>query len=170
MQLLKTIKHSDLFPAYGAENKEYFRLRKVVRAVVFDSENKIAILKVARHNYHTLPGGGIEDGESMTGALEREMLEEIGCNITAVREVGKIIEYRDEQNLQQETFYYMANLVGEKGKPNFTQGEIYAGFEIKWVSLDEAMHIMKNDQPDNYDGKFIKVRDLCFLEEVRYKK
>lgn len=167
MQLLKIIKHDDLFSAYGIENKEDFRLRKAARAVVFDNENKIAILNVANHGYHKLPGGGVEEGEDLMKALEREMTEEIGCKISVVGEIGKIIEYRDEQNLRQESFCYLANLVGEKGQSDFTEEEINDGFGVIWVSLDEAIEIMEKDQPDDYDGKFIKIRDLCFLEEVK---
>jgi hypothetical protein len=36
-----------------------------------------------------------------------------------------------------------------------------------WVSLDEAIEIINKDMPDNYEGKFIKIRDLCFLEEAK---
>ncbi len=167
MQLLKIIKHGDLFSSHTPKNNESFRLRKAARAVVFDNENKIAILKVTKHNYHKLPGGGVEEGENLTKALEREAMEEIGCKISVYGEVGKIIEYRDEFNLKQESYCYLAKVVGEKGQPDFTEKEINDGFSVLWVSLDEAIEILEKDTPDNYEGKFIKVRDLCFLKEAR---
>jgi hypothetical protein len=58
-------------------------------------------------------------------------------------------------------------LEGEKGSPDFTEKEIEQGFEIVWVGLDEAIEIINKDMPDNYEGKFIKIRDLCFLEEAK---
>lgn len=168
MQLLKIIKQSDLFSPYNSENKEETRIiRKAARAVVFDNENRIAILKVANHNYHKLPGGGVEEGEDLDEALKRESIEEIGCKISVVGEVGKIIEYRDEWDLKQESYCYLAKVIGEKGQPDFTEEEILGGFSILWVSLDEAIEILKKDEPDNYEGKFIKVRDVCFLEEAK---
>ena len=167
MQLLKTIKHSDLFSPYNSENKEEIKNRKAARAVVFDNENKIAILKVAKRNYHKLPGGGVEEGEDLAEALKREMTEEIGCKIAVTGEVGKIIEHRDKWNLKQESYCYLAKLVCEKGQPDFTEEEILGGFFVLWISLDEAIETLKKDEPSDYEGKFIKVRDLCFLEEAK---
>ena len=165
MHLLKIIKHTDLFSAYNFEGNDV-KIRKAARAVVFDGEKKIAMLEVVNHGYHKLPGGGVEKGESLAQALDREVAEETGCKVLVLGEIGKIIEHRDEWALRQESYCYLAKLVGKKGKPSFTEKEIADGFRVLWVSLDKAIEIMKNDQPDNYEGKFIKSRDLCFLEEI----
>jgi len=170
MKLLKVIKHSELLPPCQSEDGGDIEIRNAARAVVFDDENKIAILHVSKHGYHKLPGGGVEDGEDMAKALEREMKEEIGSQIEVTGQVGRIIEHKDAQNLKQESFCWLADLVGEKGQPDFTEKELGDGFEVMWVSLDEAIEIIKNDKPDNYDGKFIVIRDLCFLEEVKRRK
>ena len=167
MKLLKIIKHADLFSDHKNEDAEEYKIRKAARAVVFDDEKKIAILKVAKHNYHKLPGGGVEKREDLMNALEREMLEEIGCKVTVFGEVGRIIEHRDKWNIKQESFCYLANLVGKKEQPCFTKEETDDGFELMWVSLGRAIEIIEKDNPNSYDGKFIKVRDLCFLEEAK---
>lgn len=117
MKLLKTIKQNDLFPAEKLGNSANFDRRSAARAVVFDDENKIAILNVSRHGYHKLPGGGVEDGEDIAKALEREMKEEIGSQISVVSEIGEIVEYKDKENLRQQSFCWLAKLVGEKGQP-----------------------------------------------------
>lgn len=167
MKLLKTIKHSDLFPDDKIEVIGEYKIRKAARAVVFDDEGKIAIIKVANHNYHKLPGGGVEAGDDLASALEREMIEEIGCKILVTGDIGRIVEYRDKWGIRQESFCYIAKLIGEKGQPEFTEVEIADGFEVLWISLEEAIEKIRKDNPDDYLGKLVTVRDLCFLEEAK---
>lgn len=62
MKQLKTIK---LNKNLRAEDIQNFKVRKAARAIVFDKDKNIGILFVANHNYHKLPGGGIEDGEDV---------------------------------------------------------------------------------------------------------
>lgn len=166
MNLLATIKQEDLFPGENSE-MENARNRQAARAIVFDENEKIALLNVANHEYHKLPGGRVKEKENLMEALQREAMEETGLSILVMGEVGKIIEYRKNFNLIQESFCYSAKVIGEKGVPNFTQKEKDNGFEILWVALPEAIEILKNDQPDDYVGKFIQKRDLIFLEEAK---
>lgn len=160
----KIIKDEDL----GFPHKEGidYKKRKAVRAVVFDNENKIALLNVAKHNYHKLPGGGVEDRESLPEALNRETLEEIGCKVKIISEVGKIIEFRDEFEEEQESLCYLAKVVGEKGESNFTAKEASQGFNVLWVEVNEAVKILNEDMPNNYEGKFIKTRDTFLLNKA----
>lgn len=164
MKLLKTIQ---LNKNLISEETKNFRVRNAARAVVFDENNKIGLLLVANHNYHKLPGGGIEDGENVMKALDRECLEEIGCHIKVSGKLGEIKEYRDKWSLEQHSFCYLANVVGKKGKPSFTQKELDGGFEIKWVLLDEAIKLLKADKPNDYEGMYIQIRDLTFLKEAK---
>ncbi len=164
MEILKIIKDKDL----GLIHKEgiTYKKRKAVRAVVFDAENRIALLNVAQHEYHKLPGGGVEEGEDLMEALNREVLEEIGCNVEIISEVGRIIEFRDEFEQEQESLCYLAKNTGDKGSPDFTQEEASQGFNILWVTLNEAIKLLNNDAPKNYEGIFIKARDIIFLNKA----
>ncbi|TRZ65029.1 MAG: NUDIX domain-containing protein [Spirochaetia bacterium] len=162
MKLLKTIKFDEVNP----EELEKYEFRQTARAIVFDKEGKIALLFVSKKGYHKLPGGGIEKGESIEDALKRECLEEIGCEIKITGEIGTIIEHRKAFKINQESFCYLAKVVGEKGEPAFMDDEIEEGFLALWVSLDEAIKILETDKSDDYQGKFIKIRDLAFLREI----
>lgn len=163
MKLLKTIKNQDIFPESSFDSKIEYRIRKAARAIVFDRDNNIAILNATKLHYHKLPGGGIEQGEDILEALNREMIEEIGCQIEVTGELGRIDEYRDESKLMQKSYCYIANVVGEKNEPQFVENEVEDGFEIMWVSLDEAINILSSDVAEDYHGKFKLMRDNIFL-------
>jgi ADP-ribose pyrophosphatase YjhB (NUDIX family) len=104
------------------ESLEY-KLREAVRAVVFDQDKRIAILDVTRDNYFKLPGGGVEDGEDFTNALRRECLEEIGCDVETIGQIGYTEEYWKEDLEKQVSYCYIANVLGEKGLPALTSDE-----------------------------------------------
>lgn len=171
MKLLKTIREKDIFLDGELNNKESgYIIRKAVRAVVFDNDNKIALLKISKHNYFKLPGGGVEKGEDLLSALKRECLEETGCQIIVKDEIGKILEYREYDpggKLQQKSFCYLTSVDGQKGEPSFTEEEIKGGFQLLWVSLKDAINLLKTSKPDVYIGKFIVARDLVFLLEIQ---
>lgn len=139
--------------------------------MVFDRDGNVALLFVSKHQYHKLPGGGIESGETTEQALRHECREEIGTEIEIIGEIGSVIEYRKRSNLIQESFCFLAQVKGEKGEPSFTDGELAAGFQIKWMPLAEAIQLVKkNPLPTDYEGQFIQNRDLIFLEEAANKK
>lgn len=144
-----------------------YKLRTAARAIVKDKENKIALLVVGRDKYYKLPGGGIEEGEDMMAGLERECQEEIGCNIEVTGEVGYTVEYWKEDDEKQTSYCYVANVVGEKGSPDFTESEKERDFSVIWVSYEEAIKLFKESQPIQFEGEYIKPRDLAFLEEAR---
>jgi 8-oxo-dGTP diphosphatase len=163
MKLIKTIQFKEL----RSEVTDKFKIRRAARAVVFDTDNNVGILYVRQYNYHKLPGGGLEANENMEEALRRECLEEIGSNVEIFGELGYIIEHRDKWSLKQHSNCYLAKVVGEKYEANFTQKEIDSGFEIKWISLKEAIELLQNDKPEDYEGGFIQIRDLSFLKEAQ---
>lgn len=140
-----------------------------MRAVVFDEQGRVPILFVSKRNYHKLPGGGIEVGETKMEALAREIEEETGCTIEVEGELGKVIEYRSKHQLKQISYCYYGKVLS-KGEPHYTTKELKRGFELKWLILDEAIKKIKTDKPQSYSGKFIQKRDLRVLEENVIKK
>jgi 8-oxo-dGTP diphosphatase len=165
MRNILTIHEQDIVPNAPVIDTNNFRRREASRAVVSDSAGKIALLRVGLYGYHKLPGGGIDEGEDIPTALERELLEEIGCRAEVTGEVGEVVEYRDQFELLQTSYCFTATQVGEKGKPDFTEKELREQFSIVWANnIDSAITLLEQDEPTNYEGKFINVRDLALLK------
>ena len=142
-----------------------YPIREAARAIVVDKERNIALLHVSRDRYYKLPGGGIESKEDRTAALRRECLEEIGCKIEVVDEIGMIIENRKFCTLKQISYCYFAILNGDKGEPSFMEDEIEEGFEAVWVSYDEALVLLSKNEAINLEGRsYIVPRDTIFLK------
>ena len=152
MEIIKEIFEEDLGISSESTGEVLYKIRKAARALLFD-DDKIAILSAEKIHVHKLPGGGIDQHESVLEALNREILEEAGCAINDVRELGMTLEYRNQFN-QLQISYVFTGKTGEIGLPNFTEKEINEGFKLIWISVEEAMDIMKNkDKPTTYAGK-----------------
>jgi 8-oxo-dGTP diphosphatase len=120
-----------------------------------NKNNYVPLLFVSKHNYHKLPGGGIENNEIVSEALRREILEEVGVSIKSIENIGVIIEHRDKIKLLQISYCYFAKINKFIKKPSFTKKELSDGFELKWMSFDKAINTIRRDKPSNYTGKFI---------------
>ena len=167
MKLLKIINPENV----SEEEAKDYPNREAGRAIVIDEDNKIAILHVTEKNYFKLPGGGIESGEDKIAAVKRECLEEIGCDVEIIGEIGSIIEYRkllNPRNLKQTSYCYLAKVIGIKGKPEYTEHEKKNGFENVWLSYDEALKALTESKALSNEGKYYIVpRDRALLEEAR---
>jgi ADP-ribose pyrophosphatase YjhB (NUDIX family) len=167
MRIIKELKDREVIGQDIKFDGEY-RLRNASRAIVFNADKKIAIMNSKNHNFHKLPGGGIEEGEDILVALNREIKEEVGAKIKIKGEVGKIIEYKNNYGQKQTSYCYIANVIGNLKEQTLTEYEkINHNFELKWITIKDAIELLKKDNPKDYTGKFIVARDLCFLKEAK---
>jgi len=167
MNLLTTVEDQSVKSATTLNRDSFFH-RKASRAIVLNQSNEVALLYVSHHGYHKLPGGGIDEGEDIAEALERELLEEIGCKAEVIADVGVVIEHRDQQKMVQTSYCFLAKKIGEAAEPNFTDKEMHDGFEIVWTKdIDSAITMLENDKPDVYEGIFIQKRDLVLLRAAK---
>ncbi len=165
MKLIIEIQEQDIIPDAPKIDESGHRIRRAARAIVTDTDGRVALLRVGKHNYHKLPGGGVDEGEDIPAALARELMEEIGCEAEVTGEVGTTIEHRNQFERVQTSYCFTAKLIGEKGEPDFTDWELENEFSIVWAdNLDQAIHLLETDAPDDYMGKFIQLRDLSLLK------
>lgn len=162
MKILKVINPENV----DEENVSGWQRRKAARAVIFDNEGRVGLLHVSKQKYYKLPGGGVEEGEDVRTALDRECQEELGVEIETTKEIGTIIEYRGKFKLHQTSYCFLAKMRSKKGAPNFTDEEKSEGFKVIWVELKQALRLLDLKQTADYEGKFIEERDFCFLSEA----
>jgi 8-oxo-dGTP diphosphatase len=173
MKNLLTIKEQDIVPDSPVVDTSNFRKRGAARAVLLDDKGQVYLLNVSKHGYHKLPGGGIDDGEDIKQAMERELMEEVGCKAEILAELGTVIEYRnyDDGGLEQISYCYLAKQVGKQVASALEEGELAEGmFEVKARSIDDAIALLTQDKPDNLEGRFIQKRDLAFLQAAKEQK
>tara|TARA_B100001750_G_C15472006_1_gene580328 strand:- start:793 stop:1305 length:513 start_codon:yes stop_codon:yes gene_type:complete len=150
------------------EEVENWPTRSSARAVVFDDNGQIPLLHVQQHHYFKLPGGGVDEGETIEDALIRECLEEIGCNIIIEHHLGIIEEYRKIFTLHQISHCFLAKIIGNKGLPAFTDFEQEKDFSLIWCSLDEAQNLLSTCKPNDKEGReYIVPRDLAILSKAK---
>ena len=150
------------------EEVKSYLVRKATRAVVFDKDKNVALIHVSKFGYYKLPGGGVEKGEDIKTALRRECEEEIGCEIEIVGEIGSIVEYRKIFNITQISYCYLVKVNGEKGAPNFDEGETEEGFKEVWLPYDKALETITQNTTQDFEGSvYIVPRDIIFLKEAK---
>ena len=163
MKLIKLVNPKNV----SDEEADKYDIRNAVRAIVFGKDNLVALLHATNNHYYKLPGGGIEENEDDEVALKRECKEEIGCAIEIIKELGQVIEYRENWKLKQISFCYIAKLAGEKGTPELTESETEEGFETVWLSIDDALKKVSESEATVSDGRHIRDRDTAILEEAK---
>lgn len=170
MKTILTIKEQDVVPNSPTVDVSNFRERVAARAVLVDDNNQVYLLNVSKHGYHKLPGGGVDAGEEIKQALERELMEEVGCKAEIIAELGTVVEYRNygDGGLRQTSYCYLAKQVGEQSESALEEGELEEGmFEVKAADIDDAIALLSSDKPDSLEGKFIQKRDIAFLKAAK---
>ncbi len=125
------------------DNKKILR-KESHRAIIFKGD-LLLMVYVNRYGDYRFPGGKLDAGETKEEGLKREVLEEVGAYITSITPFANIktrnIErFKLEYDLfELDTYYYLCNIGDVFLEPNLDEKEIKDGFEMAWVSLDDAI-------------------------------
>ena len=173
MKTLATFLQKDVFPGKEDDFENIvFEDRLTGKAIVFDNENKVALVGNKINPFYLLPGGGISSDESIQNGIIRECFEEIGCGVILLNKVGVIEDYRNRDKKHCVSHCYAARLIGEKGSLNPTEAEEKNSMHVIWVSIDEAMQMLENEvsQLKNrrvlfYNTGFNILRDHKFIQK-----
>ena len=165
MELLKLFNQPNLSSAELSSLPK----RVSVRAIIKNEVGQIALLYSRKFNYHELPGGTVEPDESADEAVVRECLEETGCKVVILKELGMVQGLRQQADSFQlnEVHGYLTEKTGDMQDVMFDEDEIEEDFELQWVSIEAAVGLF-TDLPESSDmyRQFIKERGLVFLQQA----
>ena len=173
MNILFTLTDKDI----GMKEKEInnYKLRVAARGIIINDEGKIAIQSKKNTKEYKLIGGGIEKDEEPSDGFIREVLEETGCKIGIIKELGVTEEYISNKGAKQLSHIFVAKVLENTNTLYLTEKEKNEGAELIWVSPLDALKLMENSYNDltastyskDYDVyrmKFISLRDRKILE------
>ena len=155
-----------------SKNMNNPRLRLGARGIVIREDGKIAIFNKSNKNEYKLPGGGIEDDENPEEAFKREVLEETGCKVEIIKELGTTEEYKSLDNFKQISYVFVGKVLEDTKQLNVTQKEKDEGAKLVWETPENALKVITESYDkliaskyeSVYHTRFIVLRDRKILE------
>ncbi len=102
-----------------ADASQAKEIRASVAACVMSPEGRILLQRRSDNGRWGLPGGSVEIGESVSQALLREVLEETGLRVEAVRLVGvysdpalQVVRYPDDNVVHYVNLFFECRILG----------------------------------------------------------
>ncbi|WP_316574259.1 NUDIX hydrolase [Nocardia canadensis] len=93
-------------------------IKVAVSAVVLDGDGRILMIRRTDNDRYSIPGGGLEAGETVSEAVAREVLEETGIEVDVSDMVGvfsnpeHVIAYDDGEVRQEFSICFRARPIG----------------------------------------------------------
>lgn len=119
--------------------------REIARAIVFDETGTFYFVRAERDDDFgkaTLietSGGGVEPGEDLVTAIQRELKEELGVSVEVLYKIGVVSDYYNLIHRHNINNYFLCK-VQSFGEKNLTQDEVDC-FHLSTLKLsfDEAV-------------------------------
>ena len=139
--------------------------RITARAIVKNQDGLYAVMYADKFKLHSLPGGGVEDGEDVLTALRREVYEETGCVCDEIQELGIVAENRASLDYTQINYYFLVTTTHTPGENHLTEAEQDSRTVVEWHTFDEMVRLINEQEFDRVQGKYLKTRDVAALRE-----
>ena len=123
---------------FGEErDQEYTKIRVGCRGILI-CDGKILLSYEKNVDQYLIPGGGIEEGESLAECCIRELAEEVGVIALPHTHYLTLEEYYHEFYFK--SHYFICDIIGECER-HLTEEEKKRGLVPVWVDFDEAIKI-----------------------------
>lgn len=157
---------------YNLKESEISDVIKRVKVLILNTKGEI-LLAFSDNVYH-LPGGHVEDGESLDEALKREILEETGIvldenTFKPFYKMVKICKDYPKEGINNSYEYYYYKIVTDK-KPKleltkYTDSEKEGNFELKYIKFNELENVLKERIKINSKNEVI-VREMLEVLDI----
>lgn len=169
---LFVLRDRDIFPDALDTSSIVWKDRPTGKAVIFNEDNNIALIGNKVNDFFLLPGGGIDEGESVIDGVRRECREETGCTVEIMDELGITEDFRSRDSKHCISLGYSAKVVAH-GTANLTDGEADIGAYVRWLPLPEAITLLTQQEEKVRAGEvkfyntcFNTIRDALFLKRA----
>ena len=139
--------------------------RLTARAIIKNRDGLYVVMYADKFKLHSLPGGGVEDGEDVLTALRREVYEETGCVCDKIQELGIVAENRASLDYAQINYYFVVTTTHTSDENHLTEAEQDSRTIVEWHTFDEMVQLINGQEFDRVQGKYLKARDVVALRE-----
>ena len=153
--------------------KEYIdHDRNIVRAIVYDENRMFYFVRAVRDDDFgkaTLietSGGGVENGEDLITAVQRELKEELGVSVDVVCKIGIVSDYYNLIHRHNINNYFLCK-IKSFGQKNLTQDEIEK-FHLSTLKMSYEEAVIEYENRKNSKlGTLIANRELPVLHRAK---
>lgn len=145
-----------------------------VKMLIINSKNEV--LLGFCHKTYQFPGGHLEDGESLTDCVIREVKEETGIELTldqakqffVIRHYNKNYHGTGE-NRCSEIYYFeiRTDEVYDLSKVDYTENEKDGKFELKYINLDKVEEVLSESITWNEKNAVIVPEMITVFNEYK---
>lgn len=168
MKLIKELKFIDDKTISRSEHI----LRPATRAIVTKGE-EILLLHTERYCDYSLPGGGVDHGESLQQALIRELSEETGArDINNILPYGLIREFRanyknPSQIIEMLSYCFTCDIADQFDAQNLEDYELANGMTVHWVNINKAIEYNEKTMALSKKKGISIIRETYLLNHIR---
>ena len=143
-------------------------IRIVVRAVVVNDKNEIALLhvvtddKFGHRDCYELPGGGKKKNETLHQGVLREIKEETGFEGKIIKFLAKVDDFYNLIHRNNHNYYYLVKAKKFTGLDR-EEYETKVIQELLFVDIDAAIKLVSEVDDDGV-GHLVKQRELPILK------
>lgn len=152
---------------------EYFDHDRIIaRAIVYDENGQFYFVRAERDDDFgkailiETAGGGVEIGEDLLTAIQRELKEELGASVEVVCKIGVVSDYYNLIHRHNINNYFLCK-VESFGEKNLTQDEIDS-FHLSTLKLSYEETVQEYENRTNTRlGTLVANRELPILHRAK---